>query len=95
VAMRGGVGSRGEVNTGDEMLERVAPRRETAYEFHMNARTKRVVGEVPEDAPAAWGDVIRRRADDVLAGRDRGPECRPFLAELRMRLRSGMRERDT
>jgi hypothetical protein len=44
--------------------------------------------EVPE-AAAAWGEVIRHRADDVLAGREHGPECRPFLADLRERLRNG------
>jgi hypothetical protein len=47
------------------------------------------LGDEAGDASAAWGDVIRRRADDVLAGRDHGPECRPFLADLRVRLRNG------
>ena len=39
------------------------------------------------DASAAWADVIRRRVDDALAGRAKGPECRPFLKELTERLR--------
>jgi hypothetical protein len=41
-----------------------------------------------EGAAEAWGELIRHRVDDVLAGRAHGPECRPFLAELRERLRS-------
>lgn len=47
------------------------------------------LGEEDPDATSAWGEVIRRRADDVLAGRNVGPECRPFLADLRERLRKG------
>lgn len=47
------------------------------------------LGDEAGDASAAWGEVIRRRADDVLSGRDQGPECRPFLADLRGRLRNG------
>jgi hypothetical protein len=47
-----------------------------------------VDGEDP-DAAEAWAEIIRRRTDDVLAGRAHGPECRPFLAELRERLRRG------
>jgi hypothetical protein len=41
------------------------------------------------DAAAAWSEVIRNRVDDVLEGRGHGPECRPFLADLRERLRRG------
>jgi Putative addiction module component len=41
------------------------------------------------DAAAAWTEVIRRRAEDALEGRACGPECRPFLADLRERLRRG------
>ena len=47
------------------------------------------LGDEDADATRAWGEVIRRRADDVLAGRNIGPECRPFLADLRERLRNG------
>lgn len=47
-----------------------------------------VDGEDP-DAAAVWADVIRRRVDDALAGRAQGPECRPFLAELRERIKRG------
>jgi putative addiction module component (TIGR02574 family) len=41
------------------------------------------------DAGAAWAEVIRRRTDDVVEGRGHGPEARPFLADLRERLRRG------
>jgi len=45
------------------------------------------LGDEERDAAAAWGELVRQRADDVLAGRNLGPEARPFLAELRERLR--------
>lgn len=47
-----------------------------------------VDGDDP-DAAAVRADVIRRPVDDVLAGRAQGPECRPFLAELRERIKRG------
>jgi hypothetical protein len=48
-----------------------------------------LVSLAQEDSKAAkvWSETIRTRADDVLAGRELGAECRPFVAELRERLR--------
>lgn len=39
-----------------------------------------------EGASEAWAAVIRRRVDDALAGRSRGPECQATLAEILERL---------
>ncbi len=42
-----------------------------------------------EDAAAAtaWGELVRQRAEDVLARRNIGPEARPAVAAMRARLR--------
>ncbi|MGH7284805.1 MAG: addiction module protein [Polyangiaceae bacterium] len=41
--------------------------------------------EEPE-LDVAWAAVIRERVDAVLAKKELGPECRPYLAALRDRL---------
>jgi hypothetical protein len=45
------------------------------------------LAEEDAQAASAWNEIIRKRADDVLAGREVGAECRPFIADLRERLR--------
>ncbi len=39
------------------------------------------------DAAAAWGELVRQRADDVIAGRNVGLDARRAVAEMRERLR--------
>jgi hypothetical protein len=39
------------------------------------------------DAATEWGELVRQRADDVLARRNVGPEARPAVAAMRERLR--------
>lgn len=41
-----------------------------------------------EGAPSAWAALIRRRVDDVLAGRGRGPDCQASLTEILEKVRS-------
>lgn len=70
----------------DEVLE--LPRDERMALVHDVLVSLDPDGE-PPDVAQAWGEEIRRRADDVLAGRALGPECRPHVSLLRERLRSG------
>ena len=46
------------------------------------------VDGVDDGAAEAWTVLIRRRVDDALAGRARGPECQATLAEILERARN-------